>query len=53
VSFFAQGRGAGLVLLNPLFIYVAYQKFAVVSANGNIMAVDFHSAIPGREVENF
>ncbi len=27
------------MLLNPLFIYVAYQKFAVVSANDNIMAV--------------
>mgnify|MGYP004008496849 FL=1 len=27
------------MLLNPLFTYVAYQKFAVVSANGNMMDV--------------
>ena len=27
------------MLLNPLFIYVVYQKFAVVSANGNMMDV--------------
>ena len=35
------------MLLNPLFIYVAYQKFAVVSANGNMMDVGTAITIGG------